>query len=527
MKMSLFQSKRFVLTLTLTMCCVAFSVLILGLAIAFNKAPNKTNTSAQYIYGNNSIVKLEVIDDITLEDKTINKLKPKIKVTSTGKQGEFGRLVRVTSKNVIFEYKFEGQTHSFTAVGPDISFDNGEGLGGGSLKVYISDIYDLGDFGKRVNKGENFSGITVLLDDDIGDEEKYMSMPIGTKSKPFAGTFDGQGHTISGYSMTPNILTNGNFLDSETIGATNYYYTGLFGYATGTIKNLKVTNAKASIATEGNNPWSQNTYNFIHGPVSNGNYVRVQNQGCPPTSAVVYAGLLAGYCNKIENCAIAGQLFCYIYTPGPNNTGWCSSSILAGGVVGQAKEINNCESKAFVQVSALDGVGNVLVGGIAGTCTKTSKSLYDGQIWYDGVLYYKDVAAELAQFCTATMVAIGGIVGGYRDGIESGGVKIESCISRLDLQNNDQHYYELSPPNRCYQHMNYIYSFNEIFGGGFNFYGLTWYRDNSSNPRYFYFDSSVFTYTNNYYYCYGGGYFSCTQNNQVNTKCGEYSTILK
>ena len=97
MKLGVMRSKRFVLTITLMMCCVAFSVFILGLTIAFGKAPNKKKASAQYIYGSNSIVKLEVIDDITLEDDTIEKLQPKIKVTATGEQGKFGALVMVTS----------------------------------------------------------------------------------------------------------------------------------------------------------------------------------------------------------------------------------------------------------------------------------------------------------------------------------------------------------------------------------------------------------------------------------------------
>ena len=167
MKMNLFQSKRFVLTLTLTMCCVAFSVLILGLAIAFNKAPNKKKTSAQYIYGNNSIVKLEVTDDITLEDDTIEKLQPKIKVTSTGKQGKFGALVTVTPQNVIFDYTLDNTKHSFVTMGKDITIDNGNDIGGGGSYTAIDTQSKLSAFRENVNRGKDYAGQTIKLTADI------------------------------------------------------------------------------------------------------------------------------------------------------------------------------------------------------------------------------------------------------------------------------------------------------------------------------------------------------------------------
>ena len=181
MKTSLLQSKRFVLTLTLSMCCVAFSVLILGLAIAFNKAPNNKSTNAQYIYGNNSIVKLEVVDDITLEDDTIEKLQPKIKVTSTGEQGEFGALVLVTSQNVIFDYTFNDQKHSFATIGKDINLTNSD-MDDTGYKT-ITNIKGLTTFRDEVNNGTDYSGLTVqlLADFDLNGGEWE---PIGTQSCP-------------------------------------------------------------------------------------------------------------------------------------------------------------------------------------------------------------------------------------------------------------------------------------------------------------------------------------------------------
>lgn len=52
-------------------------------------------------------------------------------------------------------------------------------------------------FGNAVNGGSNYLGNTVFLANDI-DFNGYSSQftIIGTTSKNFRGTFDGQGHTI-------------------------------------------------------------------------------------------------------------------------------------------------------------------------------------------------------------------------------------------------------------------------------------------------------------------------------------------
>ena len=62
-----------------------------------------------------------------------------------------------------------------------------------------------------------------------GEEPLNKWTPIGTKGKKFSGTFDGQGHTISGLYMK----SNGNYL-------------GLFGLLASNgksvVKNFKLTN---------------------------------------------------------------------------------------------------------------------------------------------------------------------------------------------------------------------------------------------------------------------------------------------
>ena len=109
--------------------------------------------------------------------------------------------------------------------------------------LYINSAEDLKAFANTVNGGETFSGKTVKLNCDIiwaaGDAAEWSEIveaprrwtPIGTQSKPFSGTFDGQGHTVSGlynYGTNPS----------------SALHIGFFGFAkNATIKNLHITNS--------------------------------------------------------------------------------------------------------------------------------------------------------------------------------------------------------------------------------------------------------------------------------------------
>lgn len=77
------------------------------------------------------------------------------------------------------------------------------------------------------------AGLAAIGNDLEGDYELTADItltgewyPIGNADAPFAGTFDGKGHTISGLTYTQN----GNWV-------------GLFGASTGTIKNVRIVDA--------------------------------------------------------------------------------------------------------------------------------------------------------------------------------------------------------------------------------------------------------------------------------------------
>lgn len=372
MKMSLFQSKRFVLTLTLTMCCVAFSVLILGLAIAFNKAPNNKSASAQYIYGNNSIVKLEVIDDITLEDDTIEKLQPKIQVTSTGKQGEFGALVKVTSQNVIFDYTLDNQKHTFATIGKGVTINTGSSMVGRASSMTIQNKSRLETFRDNVNNGvDDCSGTIVKLSADINLKNEEWA-PIGTQANPFKGTFDGQNHTISGLKISKtSVLPIGLFstadnatiknvnITSSTINCSTFYAGFLLGQGAKTnIENCNVDNS-CSITLKG-----VNVVGGICG-LLDGNILKCSSD---PTITITESdvlnvgGVVGAGSLTIENCCSKANI---IYSE--TNKASYDLGMKIGGIVGFFEgSINKCLFNGSIEISTKSVVSQLLVAGIAG-----------------------------------------------------------------------------------------------------------------------------------------------------------------
>ena len=118
-------------------------------------------------------------------------------------------------------------------------------------------------------------GMMFLLDNDIenaGDFSGIAVTPAGsTTNYAFYGTFDGQGHTISGLNIVGDVETVG-FIGS--LDATEVYDNGISTTVTGTLKNLTLKDCSVT-----------NIYS-THGNV----------------------GMLVGSCHggKLENCRVLG-----------------------------------------------------------------------------------------------------------------------------------------------------------------------------------------------------------------------------
>lgn len=98
------------------------------------------------------------------------------------------------------------------------------------LITKISTLQELEAFAEIVNGGNTYEGKTVTLENNIDMSDEYNAsgkswIPIGTQdisgTKPFAGTFEGGNHTVSGLYINENNVTQ-----------------GLFGAVTGNIQNL-------------------------------------------------------------------------------------------------------------------------------------------------------------------------------------------------------------------------------------------------------------------------------------------------
>jgi hypothetical protein len=94
----------------------------------------------------------------------------------------------------------------------------------GATQIVITNETQLREFASLVNGGvRNFDAQTVTLANDI-DLGRVEWTPVGTSANPFKGVFEGGGFVIDGV-----------FIDDASKNDV-----GLFGYSTGTIKNLGV-----------------------------------------------------------------------------------------------------------------------------------------------------------------------------------------------------------------------------------------------------------------------------------------------
>ena len=200
-----------------------------------------------------------------------------------------------------------------------------------STEFEISTAEQLAGLAELVNNGKNFSDKTILLTADIvlndtSDWENWESSapentwtPIGNNmNNEFYGTFDGQGHTVSGI-----------YINTENPNQ------GLFGYNQGIIKNIGVRESYIK-----GDSYVGGVCGFNGGTISN-----CYNSG--NVNGYTYVGGVCG-----ENYNIISN--CY-------NSGNVSGNEYVGGVCGENYygTISNCYNSGTVS-------GNRVVGGMCG-----------------------------------------------------------------------------------------------------------------------------------------------------------------
>ncbi len=254
----------------------------------------------------------------------------------------------------------------------DVPFENNGGNGTAGNPYQINDLDQFEAFRNYINadadggKDEYFkltAPIDMSANYSAGSNTSWT--PIGTEDNPFSGTFDGGDFEISGL-----------YINTED------YYTGLFGYSTGTIKNLTVSGSVTGGTYTGG----------IVGENEGGSVENCCNKNA--VNGVSSTSGIAGY-NKggsIENCyntgAVTGTGNCIGGIAGNNsgsvkncyNTGTVSGAGYVGGIVGENSIAvivgDSGNIKSCYNTGTVSSTNATYIGGIVGSTGGNVKYCY-------------------------------------------------------------------------------------------------------------------------------------------------------
>ncbi len=261
----------------------------------------------------------------------------------------------------------------------------------------------------RVPETNPISTYILQEDIDVSNAKKDLYDDIeglfGTASLPFAGTFDGNGHTISNLHVN---LTGDSYANSSTI------YAGLFGYTDGaTIKNLHISGTYNVEVLESDEL-------VIGGLVGQANNTTIEN--CYITSSM-FVDVIKGF--NEDNEAVAGNFNMLTYG---GLVGEMKYSTLKNSIVRPTSAANFQLSNVYRTTSVIGGVvgnlnsssvrfvlgaqslnvnidenynGSTYIGGIAGYISQGEAQIINSI--YDGVITVEDGSGNASI----------GYVGGY------------------------------------------------------------------------------------------------------------------
>lgn len=228
---------------------------------------------------------------------------------------------------------------------------------------------ELAWFAQRVNSGS--TTISAVLTADI-DLASYAWTPIGSSEQKFAGSFDGQGHSIA------NLYAD--YAGTSTASA----YTGLFGYVAGSaessasVKNFSVSGSVSATSTK------SVASAYVAGVVGRADYAQLSGITSNVSVSIrrvsgnwQYVAGIVGYAtaSEITDCANNGSVHGYQFV---------------AGVVGHAKNsrIVNCINTGAI-TSASSYVAGVAARSKSSTlhgCVNTG-SVYSSTTYAAGVAY--------------------------------------------------------------------------------------------------------------------------------------------
>ena len=186
--------------------------------------------------------------------------------------------------------------------------------------------------------GTQNTAANAVLTADITLVQTLSWTPIGSESNPYTGTFDGQGHTISGMKIE---------------NATGY--SGLFGNVTGTVRDFTVDgtitiNTTATDLKVGGAVGCLGTTSAagtVSGVTSKVNITVTSGKG---HIGGVVGSMMGDHEPKVENCLYTG------------NIKYSADADCVAGVVAYIRSghILNCANRGTVSVNGTGGVGGIL-----------------------------------------------------------------------------------------------------------------------------------------------------------------------
>ena len=350
--------------------------------------------------------------------------------------------------------------------------------GCGPYLIYTAN--QLAGLAQLVNNGASFKNKTITQADDIDLFDYQNWTPIGTKSNPFQGIFDGDGHTVTGLSVTT----------SEWISV------GLFGNVEGaTVRHLGVEDAViVGIMNAGGvvgELFSGSVINCYSTGSVHGGYDGTGGVGGViglVRNSNVTSCFSTAIANGEENVGgVIGKLYdsrnltkCY-------STGRVNGSKKVGGVVGWVH--NNCKVTTCYFTGSVSGVTRV--GGVAGLVVNSSGLIncystaeVRGSQYVGGVAGFVDGNGIMGvKDCAALNPSVNGRDAGRVVGYVNNS-SITSCLAWSDMRLNGSSVSGVSNSNKnggniTARALNKDGTIGELFDGN------PWTTENGSLPGLF------------------------------------------
>lgn len=248
--------------------------------------------------------------------------------------------------NVVIDANFENPDHNVEVWdGASVSASLSKDSEGNYL------IKSAADFAYLMQKTQNvnsvFSGETFKLTTDINFADKAIT-GVGSPSANINFTFDGQGHTISNFSIT-----------TETA-----FYAGLFNQFNGTVKNLNVKSATVT---------GKKMAGVIASNVENGGVIEnCHVEDCVIKATVKKAGVITGYTadGTVKDCSAKN---CMVYCADPAETE-------SGEIVGYVNTNSTIENNTATNVSVVRNCNNVEVVEVSSAAEFMSVGVVSGPV---------------------------------------------------------------------------------------------------------------------------------------------------